>query len=295
VDRTVSGATLPAGSRVSELALTVSDLDRSVSFYERVLGLEVVAREPDEVDMGTGGVTIVRLFHDPRAQAVRGTAKLYHFAILFPSRADLARALLRLLATRWPLDGASDHLVSEAIYLADPERNGIELYRDRPREEWPITDGKIQMATLPLDLQRLVADAGGDGAAGAPAGTTLGHIHLHVNDLAAAERFYREVVGLEVMARYGDSASFLAAGGYHHHVAVNIWGTEGAAPAVEGGLGLRWYRLALPSSAALQALDARLDESGVEYTKESGATRFRDPAGHTIIASTATSHVLGRE
>jgi catechol 2,3-dioxygenase len=280
----MNGSILPAGSRVSELALTVADLEGETGFYERTLGLEVVGRGEREVRMGVGGNTIVRLTHDPKARAVRGTARLYHFAILFPTRGDLAQALVRLVETRWPIDGASDHLVSEAIYLSDPERNGIELYRDRPREEWPTADGQIQMATLPLDLRGLVADANGKGAPGPPAGTVLGHIHLQVNDLPAAERFYAEVVGLELTARYGDAASFLAAGGYHHHVGVNVWGTKGAPPAPEGALGLRWYRLSLPGREALLELRGRLDEWAVPYEMENGELRFRDPAGHTLAA-----------
>jgi catechol 2,3-dioxygenase len=280
---------LPDGSRVTDVTLTVSDLGRTTSFYEQVLGLETRAKGRSEVELGTADATLVRLVHDPRAQAMRGTARLYHFAILFPSRADLARAVLRLLATRWPIDGASDHLVSEAIYLSDPERNGIELYRDRPRADWPFHDGQIQMATLPLDVTKLVGEASGDGSQGAPAGTTLGHIHLHVNDLVAAEGFYRDVLGLDLMARYGDSASFLAAGGYHHHVAVNIWGTEGAPSAVEGALGLRWYRVSVPDPMALVALEQRLAGAGIDFQRRDGTTRFKDPAGHSLVAGVTDS------
>ena len=239
------------------------------------------------MDLGAGGRSIVRLVHDPDATAHRNTARLYHFAVLFPSRRDLADALLRLLASRWPIDGASDHLVSEAIYLSDPERNGIELYRDRPQQEWRFERGELQMATLPLDVQRLLEEATGSGSNAVPDGTRLGHVHLQVNDLAAAERFYRDVVGLELTTRYGASASFLAAGGYHHHVAVNIWGTDGAPPAVDGALGLRWYRLELPDSESLGQLRQRLETAGTGYEVQDGDLRFKDPAGHTLIAGRA--------
>jgi catechol 2,3-dioxygenase len=268
------------------VALTVSDLADTAAFYQQVLGLEELARVGDALELGAGGETIVRLVQDPKARVVRGTARLYHFAILLPSRRDLARALLRLLESRWPVEGASDHLVSEAIYLSDPERNGIELYRDRARAEWPWSGGELQMGTLPLDVQRLVGEAAGESATCAPEGTTLGHVHLHVHDIAAAEHFYREVLGLDLMLRYGDSASFLSAGGYHHHVAVNIWGMAGARPAQSGVLGLRWFRIQLPDRAALDALEGRLARADWSFEHEHDALRFRDPAGHTLIVGT---------
>jgi catechol 2,3-dioxygenase len=286
----VDAAHLPVGSRVSEVVLTVSDLGRARAFYEGTLGLTVVDDGPD-LRLGTGELAFLRLVQDAHAAVARGSARLYHFAILYPSRADLAAATRRLVDQRWPLQGASDHLVSEAVYLADPEGNGIEIYRDRPRAEWPRTSGRIQMATLALDLNGLLREAA-RGSGAAPLGTTIGHIHLHVRDLAEAERFYREVVGLELMARYGDSASFLAAGGYHHHVGINTWGMAGARPAVPGALGLRWYRLALPDKGALSDLEARLRAAGIELGQaddvvgdETDALAFYDPSGHTVVAT----------
>lgn len=278
----MSTSILPAGTHVSEVALTVSDLKRARDFYEGTLGLTVVSDEPD-LKLGAGDTAFLRLVEDPRASVPRGSARLYHFAILYPSRADLAGATRRLVDRRWPLQGASDHLVSEAVYLPDPEGNGIEIYRDRARTEWTRTRDGIQMATLPLDLQALLDEAEGDSPT-APAGTVMGHVHLHVRDLAEAERFYREVVGLELMTRYGDSASFLAAGGYHHHLGINTWGTAGARPAIAGALGLRWYRLVLPDQAALEELDARLASTRVPYERENGSLAFADPSGHRLLA-----------
>jgi catechol 2,3-dioxygenase len=274
---------------VSEVVLTVQDLARARAFYQRTLGLAVVDDGPD-LRFGTREVAFLRLVHDAGAVAARGSARLYHFAILYPSRADLAAATRRVVQQRWPLQGASDHLVSEAVYLSDPEGNGIEIYRDRPRAEWPRTSLGLQMATLPLDLNRLLAEAAGSGEA--PAGTTMGHIHLHVRDLTEAERFYRDVVGLELMARFGDSASFLAAGGYHHHLGINTWGTAGARPAVPGALGLRWYRLALPDAGALADLESRLRAAAVDprpkdqgLGEHDGALVFFDPSGHQLVAA----------
>ena len=181
-------STLPEGTHVAEVALTVADLPGELAFYEDRLGLQVIDQSDGEVALGAGDLPFLRLFHDPGAPSARGTAGLYHFAVLYPSRKDLAEAVRRLVRRRWPLQGASDHLVSEAIYLADPERNGIELYRDRPRAEWARDGGGVRMATLPLDLEELLGDAAAaDGAA--PAGTRMGHIHLHVRDLPEAARF----------------------------------------------------------------------------------------------------------
>jgi len=274
---------LPPGSRVSEVALTVSDLSRTGEFYTSVLGLELLGRSEREWWLGAGGIPFLRLVDDPRARHVRGTARLYHFALLYPSRADLADALGRLVERGVPLQGASDHLVSEAIYLADPEGNGIELYRDRPRVAWPQVGGRLQMDTLPLDLRQLLADARRSDAPAA-AGTTVGHVHLHVLDLAHGEAFYRDLLGLGLTLRYGDSASFLAAGGYHHHLGINTWGMAGARPAPEGALGLRWYRVSLPDREALASLAERLRAAGVSVGgEEEGEARFADPSGHRLV------------
>ena len=277
---------LPAGTRVGEVALTVTDMEGALAFYREVLGLHLHESAGGEALLGSSEARFLRLVEDPAAPSGEGRARLYHFAVLFPSRATLAFALRRLLAARWPLAGAADHLVSEALYLSDPEGNGIELYRDRPSERWERSAGGIRMDTLPLDVESLLAEAGGsDGhPIGVPPATRMGHVHLHVRDLEEAERFYREVVGLERMARFGGSASFLAAGGYHHHLGINTWGTAGAPRALEGARGLRWYRLGLPTSEAWEGLAGRLQENGTEAEREAGELRFRDPSGHRVIA-----------
>jgi catechol 2,3-dioxygenase len=211
-------------------------------------------------------------------------------------------ALARLALTRWPLDGASDHLVSEALYLSDPDGNGIELYRDRPRSEWRWQDGQLQMATLALDLDGLLEELGPEPLAGGGAelatvtssgiapGTVMGHVHLQVADLAAAERFYVDGLGLDVTVRGYPGALFVSAGGYHHHLGLNTWHSRGAAPAAPGSVGLQWYELMLDGEAALSQALARLDAGGftVEPAPPSvpAGALARDPSGnHALLRS----------
>ncbi len=218
-------------TRMGPVRLTVSDLDRSRSFYEQAIGLRASERPDGALALGTDNShTLVELHGDSSAPALdRRATGLFHLAILLPTRRDLALALARLAEARWPLDGASDHLVSEALYLSDPDGNGIEIYRDRPREQWARTAEGLQMATLPLDLDDVVRELSGtDGVQHqAPAGTTMGHVHLQVSDLPGAERFYNGVLGFDVVVRGYPGALFVSAGGYHHHLGLNTWHSRG--------------------------------------------------------------------
>jgi catechol 2,3-dioxygenase len=189
------------------------------------------------------------------------------------------------------LQGAADHLVSEALYLADPEGNGIELYRDRPREEWIRDAGGVRMATDPLDVEALLAEGGAASEpwAGLPEGTRMGHIHLRVAEIPATERFYRDVLGFDLTARYGDSASFFSAGGYHHHIAANTWGSAGAPPLPAGALGLREFTVALPNQAELKRVAARIQAAGIPMDetadgmdKTADGILVKDPAGNLL-------------
>ena len=225
---------LPAATRWDSVRLAVADLGRSLTFYTERLGLTVHEQAPAQARLGAPGAPFLRLDEVPGARPVRNTTGLFHFAILVPSREALARSLRRLVETRTPMQGSADHLVSEALYLGDPDGNGIEIYRDRPRDTWRWENGEIAMATEPLDLQALHDEAEGPWD-GLPAGTILGHVHLHVARIPPAERFYREVVGLDLTTRFGPTASFLSAGSYHHHLAVNTWAGLEAAPAGRGG------------------------------------------------------------
>jgi catechol 2,3-dioxygenase len=267
--------------------LNVADLDRAQRFYEQVIGLRAIDRATDVVRLGIDGQrAIVELVGRPDApRRPPGTTGLFHLAILLPSRADLALALRRIADAGWRLSGASDHLVSEALYLRDPEGNGIEVYRDRPREEWRHEGGELQMDTLPLDLDSLLGEAGAADTEpnGTPTGTRIGHVHLNVAELSAAEDFYGGPLGFEVTVRGYPGALFLAAGGYHHHVGVNTWAGEGAGAPPPGSLGLRWFEIAFPDAAQLEQTGQRLRAAGFEAQNDERGLRVADPSGNGVL------------
>lgn len=270
--------------------LGVADLEEVRDFYRDTIGLSEL--EPDDgiVRLGTNGDSgeaLIELAGEPGAQPrPRGTSGLFHLAILVPRRADLARALQRVAESGWRLSGASDHLVSEALYLSDPEGNGIELYRDRPREEWPVRDGVLQMDTLPLDLDGVLGELRReDAGARMPAGTRMGHVHLNVGDLTAAEAFYSGALGFDVMVRGYPGALFVSAGGYHHHLGLNTWAGEGAPPPPPGTRGLRQFEVKLPGPDHLAAEEDRLREAGFEPVREGDRVRVTDPAGNGVVLS----------
>jgi len=275
---------LPDQTRVRALTLTVHDRAALTSYYTHALGFEVLRQEGGAVVLGAPDAPILTLVEDRAAQRPARATGLYHFAVLLPTRADLGRWLGYAIRADVPLQGASDHLVSEAIYLADPEGNGIEIYRDRPRDEWPRANGGVAMDTLALDAQGVIEAGRGVPWTRMPVGTRLGHMHLQVSDIPAAEAFYRDLLGFDLMARYGTQASFLAAGGYHHHIGVNTWGTRGAPPAPQGSLGLRDYVIILPDQPAWEALRARIEAAELP-TSSLDARRFQaaDPAGNRIV------------
>lgn len=269
------------GARIGAVTLRVSDLAESRRFYREAIGLRELEGPSGESQNGgssSGSAPngeaifgapgddrpLLRLIGAPAAPArPAGTTGLFHLAILVPSRVDLARSLARLVSGGRRLSGASDHIVSEALYLNDPEGNGIEIYRDRPREEWRTSDsGEVEMATLPLDLQSVIDElADGDPGAEVGAGTTIGHVHLNVADLAAAEDFYSGRLGFDVMVRGYPGALFVAAGGYHHHIGLNTWNGQGASAPPAGSLGLDHFEVLVPG---LDAARAETDPSGIQ-------------------------------
>jgi catechol 2,3-dioxygenase len=282
--------TLAPATTVGAVDLTVADLDRSVDYYARAIGLQVLERGGDLVRLGAGDAELLVLHELPGARPVQGHSGLFHFAILVPTREDLARWLVHAAQDRVPLSGMSDHLVSEAIYLRDPDWHGIEIYRDRPREEWPRANGgQIGMDTIPLDTDELVDSLAGteiESYEGMPDGTTMGHTHLHVADIPATERFYTDVLGFDVMARYGTDATFLAAGGYHHHVGANVWAGRGATPPPPGSAALNHATIVLPDADERDRVAARVADAGQEPEWVDGGVLVRDPAHNGLLLTT---------
>jgi catechol 2,3-dioxygenase len=277
---------------VGPVRLTVSDLDRSRPFYERAIGLRSFERADGTLAFGPDDAhPLLELRGDSSAPALDHRASgLFHVAILVPTRQDLAMALARLAQTRWPLDGASDHLVSEALYLSDPDGNGIEIYRDRSREQWSRTANGLRMATLPLDLDDVLSElAHADGPQEhAPLGTTIGHVHLQVSHLADAERFYNGVLGFDVMVRGYQGALFVSAGGYHHHLGLNTWRSAGASPPPPDSIGLRSFEVLLPTQEELERVLGRVRAADLEIESSGDDAAVRDPAGNTVTLRTAS-------
>jgi catechol 2,3-dioxygenase len=269
---------LPAATEIGTVTLRVADADRSLAWYRDMMGLELIDRMPERLSLGAGGEAF--LFLDVRPDApprVEETTGLYHVAILVPDRASLGGALARIAAAGVRL-GASDHLVSEALYIWDPDNNGLEIYRDRPREKWIWQNGRVQMATEPLD-RRSVAGEGIDAGKHLepmPAGTRIGHVHLQVGDLAQAHDFYTGVLGFEPTSARG-GALFVSAGGYHHHLGLNVWHSLNAPPPAPGAAGLVEFDVVVPDRAGLEAARQRLEAAGHQPTGGAESFRLLDP------------------
>ena len=280
--------TLHPATTIGSVHLTVADLDRSVRFYEARLGFKTHRREGAVASLGAGGDDLLVLTESGRARRVGGTTGLYHFAVLVPSRIELAHSLRRLVETDTVMQGFADHGVSEALYLADPDGNGIEIYRDRPRTDWPFAGGSLRMGTDPLDTDDLLRESnnGADAWTGLAAETRIGHVHLHVSQLADAERFYVDVLGFAVMQRYAGTALFVAAGGYHHHIGLNTWAGVGAPPPPDGAIGLRHFVVRLPHEAAMGEVEQRLRAAHAAVETADGDLLVRDPA-HNVIRFTS--------
>lgn len=288
-DRGATAATesIAPATQLGYLELTVADLERSVTYYTGAVGLAVLDRKPTEATLGAGGQALLILREQrgaaPWPRGGRSYTGLYHFALLLPTRQALGAWLRHWLTLGLPLPGQADHLVSEACYLEDPDGHGIEVYRDRPRSEWRWDRGQVRMASDPIDIRGLLNEAP-DGAStwsGVPAATTLGHIHLQVGDLERTSRFYREILGFDVMATM-PSARFLAAGGYHHHIGMNVWHSQGASSAPGDVARLLAYTVDLPSAAALEQLRSRLERGTASTTSPEGTLSTTDPAGNRI-------------
>ena len=284
-------------ARMGLVELSVSDLDRSLAYWQDAVGLRVLSREDGAAELGAGSVAgqadaarpedrpptaatgvdtpLLRFVEEPGVRPADGFTGLFHVALLVPDRPSLGRFLAHAAREQIRLEGLSDHDVSEAIYLRDPDRHGIEIYADRPREQW---EGQVweRMTTKPLDAQSLLAEAGGDAFDGLPEGTTVGHVHLRVRDVDETIGFYRDTLGMGLTAQLGDQAAFLSAGGYHHHIGGNTWETRGATPAPEGTARLLRFTIVLPDAAEVERVAGRI-----------GGTEVRDPSGNPLALAAA--------
>lgn len=272
--------------------LHVADLERSLAFYHGLLGLAVGERPGDHraVVLAAGETPLLVLHELPGARRKPPrTTGLYHLALLLPTRRELARTLARLAGARYPLTGASDHLVSEALYLDDPDGNGLELYADRPREQWTRVGHEVRMAVDPLDLDGLLGELDDTPWSGMAPGTVVGHVHLHVADLAATRAFYGDVLGFALMQRF-PGALFMAAGGYHHHLGLNTWAGVGAPPPPPDAAGLRRFTVQLPDSAALEAVARRVREAGPHPIALPEGLLLHDPSQNALLLTAASGN-----
>jgi catechol 2,3-dioxygenase len=280
----VTGARIPDDTFMGAVELSVADLARSLVYYREAIGLEVLAEGDGRASLGTGGRELLSLVEEPGARPVQSHSGLFHFALLVPERTDLARWLAHAARDGVQLTGASDHFVSEALYLRDPDHHGIEIYWDRPRQVW---EGQVadRLTTMPLDLDDILAelDDATEPFAGLASGTTMGHVHLRVASVPETTAFYRDALGFGLMATLRDQAAFLAAGGYHHHLGANIWESAGRGQAPPGHATLRHFTVVLPDAAALDELAGRLD--GVEDSP--AGPLVRDPSGNAVVLAAA--------
>jgi catechol 2,3-dioxygenase len=254
---------------IGAVSLVVRDLARVLAWYRDAIGLEVQSGTAGDAVLGAGPHALLRLIQDTAArQADEKASGLFHTAFLVPSRRDLARWLAHAATLKVPLEGASDHIVSEALYLSDPEGNGIEIYADRPRSSWQVENGRILMDTLALDIDDLMGTLEPNGTpwTGIAAGTRIGHLHLKVGETGASEQFYDGLLGFATTYRR-PGASWMGSGGYHHHLAANSWMSRGAAPRQPGTTGLTGFEIVVRDAGAVAGLNAQF------------AT---DPSGHAL-------------
>jgi len=262
---------IAAQTTVGAVHLTVADLERSLAYYRDAIGLEVLETSGGEASLGAGGRELLHLVEEPGARPADGYSGLFHFALLVPARSDLSAWLRHAIDDRVTLTGASDHFVSEALYLRDPDHHGIEIYADRPREVWGAHPERI--GTWPLDIDDLLSASDAPRTA-LPAGTRMGHVHLRVADVDETIAYYRDLLGFDLIAQLGDQAAFLSAGGYHHHLGANTWESRGAAQAPEGTARLGQFTIVLPDEAERERIARLVGDDP------------HDPSGNRFVLST---------
>lgn len=268
---------------IRDITLNISDLQRSLAFYTDFLGFHILEQEERKAVLTADGKSPIIILQQPDGVSPKeaGRSGLYHFAILLPSRADLGEMLIHLVKNNYPL-GAADHLVSEALYLNDPDGNGIEIYHDRQAEEWTWQNNYVHMTTDSLDGEGVMKAANGKQWSGMPANTVMGHIHLHVSHLQEAGTFYRNVLGYDVVCEFGKQALFLSTGRYHHHVGMNTWNGVGALPPSANSVGMKEYSIAIPDVAYMEKIKQSLHELNLDYLEKDGVLYVHDPSNNQI-------------
>lgn len=271
---------------LGEVKLNVSNLERSIAFYQEVIGLKVLQQEGNTARFTVDGKTVILVLEEV-VNAVtlppRTTTGLYHFAILVPTRKDLGLALRNLIRNDIHI-GQSDHTVSEALYISDPDLNGIEIYRDKPRETWTRDEqGYYVMGLDPIDWEGLLQEAGNEPWTGMVPGTRIGHVHLHIADIEASKTFYHRILGFDITSVYHQStALFVSAGGYHHHLGLNIWAGAGAPQPPKNATGIAYFTIVLPSDTELNAILHQLEANRIAAQKHEGYWFVEDPVGNGI-------------
>lgn len=271
---------LQPDTQIGLVQIRVSNLERSLTFYQNVVGLSVLRQTGREVEMTADGqnvLLILREIENARVIRPNSVAGLYHFAILVPDRPSLGLVVRNLISSGIEV-GQGDHLVSEALYIQDPDNNGIEMYRDRPKSEWKYdAEGHVMMSTDPVDVDGLLAASEGLSWNGLPAGTVIGHVHFHVGNLNKAKAFYVDLLGFELTANYGSAAMFISAGGYHHHIGLNVWAGQGAPAAPADTVGIDYFTLILTNEEERNAVVERVRQAGYAVTEVNGTPTFQDP------------------
>jgi catechol 2,3-dioxygenase len=274
----------PPNTHVSQVTIKVESLQRSLSFYQEVIGFKVLDESQNKAQLTADGETTLLTIEQPENVTPKQprTTGLYHFAILLPERADLGRILNHFAQLNIPL-GSSDHLVSEALYLNDPDGNGIEVYWDKPSSDWTWNGGQVEMAVDPIDAKAILAEGKGEPWSGLPPKTLMGHLHLHVAELNETADFYTKGLGFEVVSRFGNQALFISTGGYHHHIGLNTWNGVGAPQPAENSVGLSSFDIHFPSEEERNTAISRLETLGKLVNHEqNGRISIEDPSGNKL-------------
>ena len=273
--------------QIGAVSLIVSDLDRSLDYYQARIGLRILDKIKNHAQLGANGQVLLKLTEQPDARRIHRVTGLYHFALRVPTRQDLGLVIQNLIRSQTPVDGAADHLVSEALYLSDPDGHGIEIYRDRPRADWYDNQGNLQMDTLALDIDSILAETQEKLGASfyLPPKTDMGHVHLHVSNLAQADAFYLDLIGFErpLASRLIPTASFISAGGYHHHIGLNTWAGVGAPAAPADAARMLHFEIIFPNQDALTPVLDRLEDANIDIQENSDGWLIEDPSKNKLV------------